>query len=101
MRRKGKKKCYNQFDLDVITGSGFHCVVVICQGTKLKYLLFFFFCFIISIKPRINFCLETDPAEVSEDAGSEEAEDFDFWEGVTKPGSSKTSFPTSQQENQV
>ncbi|XP_036955726.1 protein OS-9 isoform X2 [Acanthopagrus latus] len=42
-----------------------------------------------------------DPAEVSEDAGSEEAEDFDFWEGVTKPGSSKTSFPTSQQENQA
>lgn len=41
-----------------------------------------------------------DPAEVSEDAGSEEAEDFDFWEGVTKPGSSKTSFPASQQENQ-
>ncbi|XP_073324055.1 protein OS-9 [Pagrus major] len=42
-----------------------------------------------------------DPADVSEDAGSEEAEDSDFWEGVTKPGSSKTSFSASQQENQA
>ncbi|XP_049415889.1 protein OS-9 isoform X2 [Epinephelus fuscoguttatus] len=40
-----------------------------------------------------------DAAAVSEDAGSEEAEDSEFWEGVTKPGSSKTSSP--QQENQA
>ncbi|XP_074489835.1 protein OS-9 isoform X3 [Sebastes fasciatus] len=40
-----------------------------------------------------------DTADVSEDAGSEEAEDSDFWEGVTKPGGSKT--PASQQENQA
>ncbi|KAL7407115.1 hypothetical protein ABVT39_003337 [Epinephelus coioides] len=40
-----------------------------------------------------------DTAAVSEDAGSEEAEDSEFWEGVTKPGSSKTSAP--QQENQA
>ncbi|XP_069372912.1 protein OS-9 isoform X2 [Paralichthys olivaceus] len=39
-----------------------------------------------------------DSADVSEDVGSEEAEDYDFWEGVTKPGSSKTT--ASQQENQ-
>lgn len=42
---------------------------------------------------------ETDSAEISEDAGSEEAEDSDFWEGVTKPGNSKTT--DSKQENQV
>ncbi|XP_054472805.1 protein OS-9 isoform X2 [Anoplopoma fimbria] len=40
-----------------------------------------------------------DIADVSEDAGSEEAEDSDFWEGVTKPGSSETT--ASQQENQA
>ncbi|XP_044033258.1 protein OS-9 isoform X1 [Siniperca chuatsi] len=40
-----------------------------------------------------------DAADVSEDVGSEEAEDSDFWEGVTKPGSSKTT--ASQQENQA
>lgn len=50
---------------------------------------------VISIMPDANLCdlivcLETDPADVSVDAGSEEAEDSDFWEGVTKPGSSKT-----------
>ncbi|XP_054640931.1 protein OS-9 isoform X2 [Dunckerocampus dactyliophorus] len=32
-----------------------------------------------------------DVAAVSEDAGSEEAEDSQFWEGVAKPGSPKTS----------
>ncbi|KAG8007871.1 Protein OS-9, partial [Nibea albiflora] len=36
---------------------------------------------------------------VSGDARSEEAEDSDFWEGVTKPGSSKTAS-SAQQENQ-
>ncbi|XP_026205777.1 protein OS-9 isoform X2 [Anabas testudineus] len=40
-----------------------------------------------------------DSAEISEDAGSEEAEDSDFWEGVTKPGSSEKT--ASQQESQV
>ncbi|XP_032370272.1 protein OS-9 isoform X1 [Etheostoma spectabile] len=40
-----------------------------------------------------------DTAEVFEGAGSEEAEDSDFWEGVTKPRSSKTA--ASQQENQA
>ncbi|XP_069010924.1 protein OS-9 isoform X2 [Embiotoca jacksoni] len=38
-------------------------------------------------------------ADVSGEAASEEAEDSDFWEGVTKPGNSKTT--TSQQENQA
>ncbi|KAG7494219.1 hypothetical protein JOB18_026312 [Solea senegalensis] len=39
-----------------------------------------------------------DPADVSEEVVSEEAEDSDFWEGVTKPGRSKT--PTSQLDGQ-
>ncbi|KAF1391565.1 hypothetical protein PFLUV_G00043430 [Perca fluviatilis] len=39
-----------------------------------------------------------DTAEVFEGAGSEEAEDSDFWEGVTQPRSSKTT--ASQSENQ-
>lgn len=43
--------------------------------------------------------LESDSAEISEDAGSEQAEDSDFWEGVKKPGNSKTT--ASQQEDQV
>lgn len=47
----------------------------------------------------VCFCLETGVADVAEDAGSEEAEDSHFWEGVTKPGSSKTA--ASQQENEV
>ncbi|XP_033995008.1 protein OS-9 [Trematomus bernacchii] len=38
----------------------------------------------------------TDTAGLSEEAGSEEAEDSDFWEGVSKPGSSKTT--ESQQD---
>ncbi|XP_008294325.1 protein OS-9 isoform X3 [Stegastes partitus] len=38
-------------------------------------------------------------ADVSADVEVEEAEDSEFWEGVTKPGNSKTS--TSQQENQA
>ncbi|XP_063766475.1 protein OS-9 isoform X2 [Eleginops maclovinus] len=37
-----------------------------------------------------------DAAGLSEDAGSEEGEDSDFWEGVSKPGSSKTT--ASQQD---
>ncbi|XP_071349443.1 protein OS-9 isoform X3 [Trachinotus anak] len=40
-----------------------------------------------------------DTADVSEDGGSEDAEDSDFWEGVTKPESSKTT--PSQQESQA
>ncbi|XP_023279399.1 protein OS-9 isoform X2 [Seriola lalandi dorsalis] len=40
-----------------------------------------------------------DTADVSEDGGSEEAEDSDFWEGVTKPETSKTT--PSQQESQA
>ncbi|XP_059185535.1 protein OS-9 isoform X2 [Centropristis striata] len=40
-----------------------------------------------------------DTSDVFEDAGSEEAEDSGFWEGVTKPGSSKTT--ASQQDNQA
>ncbi|TNN81417.1 Protein OS-9 [Liparis tanakae] len=40
-----------------------------------------------------------DTADVSEDVGSEEAEDSDFWDGVTKPGSSKKT--ASQQENRA
>ncbi|TMS18808.1 Protein OS-9 [Larimichthys crocea] len=39
-------------------------------------------------------------ADVSGDVRSEEAEDSDFWEGVTKPGSSKTAS-SDQQENQA
>lgn len=42
-----------------------------------------------------------DGEGVFEDAGSEEAEDSDFWEGVTKPGSSKTASSASQQEDQA
>lgn len=48
----------------------------------------------------IAFYFETDTADVSGDARSEEGEDSDFWEGVTKPGSSKTAS-SDQQENQV
>ncbi|XP_034440940.1 protein OS-9 isoform X3 [Hippoglossus hippoglossus] len=40
-----------------------------------------------------------DSADVSEDVGSEEAEDSDFWEGVTKPEGSETT--ASQQESQT
>ncbi|XP_067359555.1 protein OS-9 isoform X1 [Channa argus] len=40
-----------------------------------------------------------DIADISEDARSEEAEDSAFWEGVTKPASSKTA--SSQQESQA
>ncbi|KAM4613306.1 protein OS-9 isoform 2-T3 [Polymixia lowei] len=40
-----------------------------------------------------------DTADLSEDAGSEEPEDSDFWEGVTKPGSSKAT--ASQQGSQA
>ena len=42
---------------------------------------------------------EIDSADVSEDVGSEEAEDSDFWDGVTKPEGSETT--ASQQESQV
>ncbi|XP_028260721.1 protein OS-9 [Parambassis ranga] len=37
-------------------------------------------------------------AKISEDGELEEAEDSDFWEGVTKPGNSKT--PATHQEDQ-
>ncbi|KAM4582144.1 protein OS-9 isoform 6-T6 [Fundulus diaphanus] len=37
--------------------------------------------------------------DLSEDAASEEMEDADFWEGVTKPGKLKST--TSQQDNEV
>ncbi|TDH14216.1 hypothetical protein EPR50_G00040450 [Perca flavescens] len=37
-----------------------------------------------------------DTAEVFEGAGSEEAEDSDFWEGVTQPRSSKTTASESE-----
>ncbi|KAF7667717.1 hypothetical protein LDENG_00051440 [Lucifuga dentata] len=40
-----------------------------------------------------------DSANLSEDTRSEEAEDSDFWEGVTKPKSSKTA--ASEQESQA
>lgn len=55
----------------------------------------------LSLKCDTSGCiyLGTDTADVSVDVGSEEAEDSDFWEGVTKPGSSKTT--ASQQESQV
>lgn len=42
---------------------------------------------------------QSDGTDVLEVTESEEAEDSDFWEGVTKPGNSKTS--DSQQENQA
>ncbi|XP_041806636.1 protein OS-9 isoform X3 [Chelmon rostratus] len=38
-----------------------------------------------------------DAADVSQDAGSEEAEDLDFWDGVTKPGNSKTTVTQQEQ----
>ncbi|KAM6947300.1 protein OS-9 isoform 2-T2 [Lycodopsis pacificus] len=47
----------------------------------------------------LNLSDAKDTADVSEDAGSEETEDSDFWEGVTKPRSSKTT--ASQQEDQA
>ncbi|XP_068576699.1 protein OS-9 isoform X2 [Cebidichthys violaceus] len=47
----------------------------------------------------LNHSDAKDTADVSEDAGSEETEDSDFWEGVTKPRSSKTT--ASQQEDQA
>ncbi|XP_020502488.3 protein OS-9 isoform X1 [Labrus bergylta] len=40
-----------------------------------------------------------ETTDVFEDAGSEEGEDSEFWEGVTKPGSSKTT--ASQQKDQA
>lgn len=39
-----------------------------------------------------------DTTDISEDSGSEEAEDSDFWDGVSKPGSSRT---TASQEDQA
>ncbi|XP_075966551.1 protein OS-9 [Anarhichas minor] len=47
----------------------------------------------------LNLSDTKDTADVSEDAGSEETEDSDFWDGVTKPRSSKTT--ASQQEDQA
>ncbi|TKS71614.1 Protein OS-9 [Collichthys lucidus] len=46
----------------------------------------------------LNQADRKDTADVSGDARSEEAEDSDFWEGVTKPGSSKTAS-SDQEEN--
>ncbi|XP_061641417.1 protein OS-9 isoform X2 [Phyllopteryx taeniolatus] len=37
-------------------------------------------------------------ADMSEDAGSEDPEDSQFWEGITKPGSSKTSSSHEKSE---
>ncbi|KAK9529118.1 hypothetical protein VZT92_013233 [Zoarces viviparus] len=48
----------------------------------------------------LNLSDAKDTADVSEDGGSEETEDSDFWEGVTKPRSSKTTAP-DQQEDQA
>ncbi|TKS71632.1 Protein OS-9 [Collichthys lucidus] len=48
----------------------------------------------------LNQADRKDTADVSGDARSEEAEDSDFWEGVTKPGSSKTAS-SDQEENQA
>ncbi|KAE8298653.1 Protein OS-9 Precursor [Larimichthys crocea] len=48
----------------------------------------------------LNQADRKDTADVSGDARSEEGEDSDFWEGVTKPGSSKTAS-SDQQENQA
>uniref|UniRef100_A0A3Q2V5U2 Endoplasmic reticulum lectin n=1 Tax=Haplochromis burtoni TaxID=8153 RepID=A0A3Q2V5U2_HAPBU len=57
-------------------------------------------CVLILILTRVSISgFETGPADVSKDGESDEAEDSDFWEGVTKPASSRTS--TFQQENQV
>ncbi|XP_029989825.1 protein OS-9 isoform X2 [Sphaeramia orbicularis] len=39
-----------------------------------------------------------DTTDISEDSESEEVEDSDFWDGVTKPGSSRT---TASQEDQA
>lgn len=47
------------------------------------------------------FTLYPDSADVSEDEKLEEAEDSDFWDGVTKPEKLKTTFSASEQENQV
>ncbi|XP_061641419.1 protein OS-9 isoform X4 [Phyllopteryx taeniolatus] len=40
-------------------------------------------------------------ADMSEDAGSEDPEDSQFWEGITKPGSSKTSSSHEKSEQAV
>lgn len=57
-------------------------------------------CVLILILTRVSISgFETGPPDVSKDGESDEAEDSDFWEGVTKPASSRTS--TFQQENQV
>lgn len=51
----------------------------------------------------IHLCLyfETDTTVLSEDGGPEDGEDSDFWEGVTKPRSSKMPPSSTQHENQV
>nr|XP_057910288.1 protein OS-9 isoform X2 [Doryrhamphus excisus] len=41
---------------------------------------------------------DTEDSADAEDAGSEEAEDAQFWEGVAKPGSSKTSVSHQEHE---
>lgn len=47
------------------------------------------------------FTLCPDNTDISEDEKLEEAEDSDFWDGVTKPEKSKTTFSASEQENEV
>ncbi|XP_060898564.1 protein OS-9 isoform X3 [Labrus mixtus] len=47
----------------------------------------------------LNGSEKEETTDVFEDAGSEEGEDSEFWEGVTKPGSSKTT--ASQQKDQA
>ncbi|KAM7007043.1 protein OS-9 isoform 2-T2 [Tautogolabrus adspersus] len=52
-----------------------------------------------SATDNLNGSEKEETTDVFEDAGSEEGEDSEFWEGVTKPGSSKTA--ASQQKDQA
>uniref|UniRef100_A0A3Q4HM00 Endoplasmic reticulum lectin n=1 Tax=Neolamprologus brichardi TaxID=32507 RepID=A0A3Q4HM00_NEOBR len=50
-------------------------------------------CVLIPILTRVSISgFETGPADVSKDGESDEAEDSDFWEGVTKPAIEKFNF---------
>uniref|UniRef100_A0A3P9BMJ1 Endoplasmic reticulum lectin n=1 Tax=Maylandia zebra TaxID=106582 RepID=A0A3P9BMJ1_9CICH len=50
-------------------------------------------CVLILILTRVSISgFETGPADVSKDGESDEAEDSDFWEGVTKPAIEKFNF---------
>lgn len=51
----------------------------------------------IQIYTVVFISITPDAADVSQDAGSEEAEDLDFWDGVTKPGNSKTTVTQQEQ----